>query len=155
MTDTDPDFPTPRGFDVDNGERPGKPLHPGENTIVDRGNHPLQQGEVIRVWMNCYADGHGTETVTGELQVVGDDGDGDIFAMLAGESPLEASRVYRLAGDLSRIQAAVIVPVPSYDSEEGVFTVTHDVQVRGHRKRDLIEARSLETRDHWGGGREL
>ncbi|UTF55965.1 hypothetical protein [Natronosalvus rutilus] len=151
------DFPTPDGVELaDETERPGEPLYPGTHTIVDRENEALTQGEVIQVWFETYADGFGTELVTAELLVIGDDGEGDIFAVPAHQDFSDTSRVYRLAGDLETIQAGYVIPVPDYDHEEGVLTVTREVMVQGNPKNDLIEARSQGIEGFWThNGREL
>lgn len=144
------DFPTPEGIEIDDSdERPGEPLHPGKHTIVDGDNNALKQGEVIQVWFEAYADAHGTETVTGKIQVIGDDGEGDIFAIPEHQKPSEASRVYRVHSDLTSIEYAYVLPVPEYDHEEGVLTVTKQVNRRGNLKNNLLEARSHGIEDYW------
>lgn len=147
---SDIEFPTPDGLEVaEDDKRPGEPLHPGEHTIVDGDNNALAQGEVIQVWFKAYADGHGTETITGKLQVIGDDGDGDIFAVPADQDAEEISRVYRLAGDLSTITHGYVVPVPEYDEEEGILTTTRHVQRRGSQENQLLEVRTHGREQFW------
>ena len=147
---TDQDFPVPDGWELaEEDERPGEPLHPGKNTIVDRGNNPLQQGEIIAVWADHYADGHGTATCRANLQVVGDNGEGDILAILADEEPLEASRVFRIKADLSNLVAGFVYSVPEYNEEEGVLTVTREIKSHGSRNLTVLEARSLGGQQDW------
>jgi len=143
------EFPIPHdGLELADDEHlPGEPLHPGEHTIVDRENEPLTRGETIQVWFEAYADGFGVETV--KFQVIGDDGKGDIFAIPAYQDPLNASRVYRLAGDLETIRGGYVYAVPEYDHEEGVLTVTREVKTNGSDTKELLEARSLGGRQDW------
>lgn len=162
MTNNETDFPVPNGFELDGTDkRPGEPLHPGTNTIVDPGNHPLKAGQVIQVWWEAYADGHGTEVVTGKLQVIGDtiaddeEHDGDVFAILADEDALTASTVYRLDSGMDSIQPGRVINVPEYDREAGELTITRSVQVRGSRQSRLLEARKLGKKTHWGPEKEL
>jgi len=149
------DFPTPEGLEVaeENG-RPGEPLYPGENTIVDRDNEPLTEGEELQVWFEAYADGHGVETITGKVLVIQaeptDEEEGDVFAIPAHQDPTDASRVYRLAGDLSTITYGVVIPRPTYDAEQGHLNITRLVQRRGQDDRKLLEARSLGRQEYWG-----
>lgn len=156
MSDED-DFPTPDGWEIaEDDQRPGEPLHPGTNTVVNRGNNPLQKGETIAVWVKRYADGHGTRICRADLQVIGDDGEGDIFAILDEEDPLEASRVYRIDSDLGTLSVGYVFSIPEYDDEEGVLTVTRDVKTRGDTNLTILEARSLGGKQDWGlGGSDL
>jgi len=150
------DFPVPDGLEVADGDgRPGEPLYPGENTIVDRDNEPTTEGEELQVWFEAYADGHGVETITGKLLVIQaeyaeDEEPGDVFAIPAHQDPTEASRVYRIAGDLSSITAGVVIPRPKYDAEAGELNITRLVQRRGHDENKLLEARSLGRQEYWG-----
>lgn len=149
------DFPTPEGLEVADGDdRPGEPLYPGENTIVDRENEPTFEGEELQVWLKAYADGHGTETVTGRVQVIQaehreKENAGDVFAIPAHQSPTEPSRVYRISADLSTITAGVLVPRPRYDAEAGVLNITRHVERRGHRSHDLLEVRTHGRQEYW------
>lgn len=143
-------FPAPDGWELAEGdERPGEVLHPGTNTIVNRGNNPLQQGETIAVWAEHYADGHGTAVCRADLQVIGDDGEGDIFAILEDEDPLDASRVFRIRSDLSTLSIGVVYAVPEYDQDDGVLTVTREVKTHGEVNLTILEARSLGGRQDW------
>lgn len=147
-------FPTPDGWELADGDdRPGDPLHPGENTIVNNGNNPLQEGETIAVWAEFYRDGYGTEVCRGDLQVIGDDGDGDIFAILDEEEPLDASAVFRISSDLRELTVGHVYGVPSYDDEEGVLTVSRDVKTHGAVTQSVVEARSLGGQQNWALGR--
>jgi len=157
---SDDEFPVAHdGLEVADGEgRQGKPLHPGEYTIVHRNGEPLTEGEKLQVWFEAYAEGHGTETITGELLVIqpeteGHEGDvGDVFAIPAHQQPTEASRVYRIAGDLSTITAGVVIPRPRYDTDAGELTITREVKRQGNEEQKLLEARSLGTQRYWGVG---
>jgi len=144
------DFPAPDGWEVAEGdERPGAVLHPGENTIVNRGNNPLQEGETIAVWVKRYADGHGTAVCRADLQIIGDDGEGDIFAIPAAEDPLEASRVYRISSDLRSLRPGHVYSVPEYDQKGGVLTVSREVKTHCSETYDIHEARSLGGQQDW------
>jgi hypothetical protein len=149
-SDNKDEFPVPDGWSLaEDDVRPGEPLRPGENTIVDRGNNPLQDGETIAVWVKHYADAHGTAICRTDLQVIGDDGEGDIFAIFDAQSPLGASQVFRIASDLSTISIGRVYGVPSYDDDEGVLTVTREVKTHGKTDLTLIEARSLGGAQDW------
>jgi len=144
------DFPVPDGWEIaEDDERPGEPLHPGKNTIVNRGNNPLQQGETIAVWVDHYADGYGTATCRADLQVIGDDGEGDIFAIFKGEEPLQASRVFRIKANLSNLVTGYVYSVPEYDEEEGVLTVTRELKSHGSNNLTILEARSIGGQQDW------
>jgi len=144
------DKPAPAGFDVDDSDdRPGEPLHPGENTIVDRGNHPLKRAGYIRVWCETWNDSDGKYTVSGKLQVIGDDGEGDIFAIPADQRARDASVIYRLRGDLREIESGHVAEVPNYDSEAGEYTITREVKRRGRANMELLEARRLDDSGSW------
>jgi len=150
------EFPTQSGSElVTDDTRPGEPLHPGTNTIVDRGNHPLKEGENIHVYYKDWADGHGKELLRADLVVIGDDGEGDIFAIPADQEPDNAERVYRLTAGMDRIVSATIVSRPSYDDETGEYTVTREVKRRGQDFREVVEARTLGTTCYYdnSGGR--
>lgn len=150
---SDSEFPTPDSWTVaEDDDRPGEPLHPGTNTIVDRGNNPLQEGETIAVWAKRYHDGHGHAVCRVDLQVIGVDGDGDIFAILDEENPLTAARVYRLDGSLDTLTTGHVYAVPEYDSDGGELTVTREVKRRGSQPMTVIEARSLGGRQDWALG---
>lgn len=154
------DFPVAHdGLEVaDEDGRPGEPLYPGEHTVVDRDNEPLTEGEEVQVWFEAWADGHGEETITGNLLViqptdpdaVDEEDQGDVFAIPAHQDPTEASRVYRIAGDLSTITAGVVIPRPTYDTEAGELNVTRLVRRRGSREQKLLEVRSLGRQEYWG-----
>lgn len=146
------DFTGSDGWTLDDGDRPGEVLHPGQNTIVNRGNNPLQQGETIVVWAKHYSDMHGSEVCYREMEVIGDDGEGDIFAIPDDESAFEASRVYRLSGDLRTLRIGQVFGVPSYDSDEGVLQVTREVKMLGGRDHRIIEARTLGGSQDWALG---
>lgn len=149
------DFPTPKGLEVaeDDG-RPGEPLYPGEHTIVDRDNEPLTEIEELQVWFEAYADGHGVETITGKVLVIqaepAEEESGDVFAIPAHQDPTEVSRVYRIAGDLSTLTYAPVIPRPTYDPEAGELNITRLVQRRGQDDKKLLEARSLGRQEYWG-----
>lgn len=150
----DDDFPVPDGWQLaEDDQRPGRPLHPGKNTIVNRGNNPLQKGETIAVWVKHFADGYGTAICRADLQVIGDDGEGDIFAILEEEDPLEASQVFRIASDLSTLNIGLVFGVPEYDQDEGVLTVSREVKTRGKANLTVVEARSLGGQQDWELGR--
>lgn len=150
-------FPTPEGPEVAGGDgRQGDPLYPGEHTIVNQDNEPLTEGVKIQVWFKMYADGHGVETVTGNLLVImasEDDGEGDVFGIPANQNPRSASRVYRIASDLSTITAGVVVPRPVYNVAEGVLEINRLVQRRGHDENELHEVRSHGRQEFWGTNR--
>lgn len=147
---SDDDFPAPDGWQLaEDDHRPGEPLHPGTNTIVNRGNNPLQEGECITVWVKKYRDGHGTAVCRADLQVIGDDGDGDIFAIRGDEEPLEATRIYRLQADLSRLRVGYVYAIPEYDDDEGLFTVTREVKTFGSDYETIVEARTQGGRQDW------
>jgi len=151
---SDEDFPVRDGWELaDDERRPGEPLHPGKNTIVNRGNNPLQQGETVAVWAEHYADGHGTATLRADLQVIGDDGEGDIFAILEEEDPLEASQVFRISSDLRTLNIGYVYGVPEYDQDEGLLTVSREGKSRGDRDLTIHEARSLGGGQDWAIGR--
>lgn len=151
------DFPTADGFEVAGDDtRPGEPLYPGEHTILDRDGDALTEGETVQVWVEAWEDGYGEKVLTGRLQIIGDGGDGgegpengDVIAIPDEQSPLEAEHVYRLAGDLSTLQRGVVVSRPSYDTDAGELTITREVHVRGHRKRPVLEARTLGGHADW------
>jgi len=144
------DFPVPDGWELAEPDtRPGEPLYPGKHTIVGRGNEPLQDGETVAVWVDHYADGHGTETCRADLQVIGDDGGGDIFAIFADEDPLEASQVFRIRADISTLAIGYVYAIPEYDQDGGVLTVTRDVKVHGEDALTILEARSLGGKQDW------
>lgn len=148
------DFPVRDGWELaEDDERPGEPLHPGKNTIVNRGNNPLQQGETVAVWVEHYADGHGTAVCRADLQVIGDDGEGDIFAILSEEDPLDASQVYRITSDLRNLNIGYVYGVPEYDQDEGVLTVSREVKSRGDHNLTILEARTLGGRQDWNIGK--
>jgi len=150
------DFPTPEGLEIaEEDGRPGEPLYPGEQTIVDRDNEPLTEGEELQVWFEAYADGHGVETITGKVLVIQaqpaeEEDSGDVFAIPSHQDPTEASRVYRIASDLSSITAGVVIPRPTYDPVAGNLNITRLVQLRGHDENKLLEARSLGRQEYWG-----
>ena len=144
------EFPAPDGWEVDEGnDRPGEVLHPGAETIVNRGNNPLRQGETVAVWVKHYADGYGTAICRADLQVIGDDGEGDIFAIFEHEDPLTASRVFRLAADLSTLSIGHVYAIPEYVEDDGVLSVERDVKARGGTNLTIIEARSLGGQQDW------
>jgi hypothetical protein len=154
----DQDFPVPDGWELaEDDARPGEPLHAGTHTIVNRGNNPLQQGETIAVWADHLEKDHGFRTCRADLQVIGDDGDGDIFAIHGGEEPLEASRVFRIRADLATLTIGYVYAVPGYDHEDGVLTVNREVKVHGEDALTIIEARSLGGKQSWAmiSGTEL
>ena len=75
---------------------------------------------------------------------------GDVFAIPAHQDPTEVSRVYRIAGDLSTLTYAPVIPRPTYDPEAGELNITRLVQRRGQDDKKLLEARSLGRQEYWG-----
>lgn len=143
-------FPTAEGFEIaGDDEHEGEVLHPGANTVVDRSNNPLQKGETVRVWFQKYDDTHGKETVVGDLVVIDDDDESDIFAIPEGANPLTADRLYRIESQLDWIQKGSVRYLPNYDHENGLLHLTRDVITRGSAKNTIIEARSLGNSKDW------
>jgi hypothetical protein len=144
------EFPTPPGVHVvESDERPGEPLYPGENTIVNRGNHPLNEGEQIHIYHERWADGFDTQMCVADVIVIGDDGDGDIFAIPADDRPEDVDRVYRIRSDMKQILGATIISRPKYDEDSGEYTVTKEVQRRGSDWKNIHEARTTGQTVHY------
>jgi len=117
---------------------------PERTRIVTRGNHPVKQGHTLDVYVEF-----GDDVARGRVEVIDDD-DGDLIAIPAAESPLDASKVYRIDGDLSRMSSGDVYGVPSYDGESGVLTITREVKTSSQQKNAIIvEARTLGGKQTW------
>lgn len=109
---------------IDGDERPGKPMYPGtgdDGTPVDRGNHPVTNGETIDVYVEV-----GTDFAKGRLDVFDSD-DGDLIAVPEGVHPKDADEVFRVGARLRELTVGVAYTDPEFDSEDGRIRTTRKV----------------------------
>ena len=136
--------------DEDDDSRPGRPLHPGTETVVNSGSHSLDTGDRIMVWIEEFVDEaivRGTYTFRLELTVIDGD-DGDVIAAPSDQDVGEIDDLYRISGDLRQLWIADVRQIPSYDSDNGELVIKRDVGKRQGSIR-LLEARSLDESAGW------
>lgn len=124
------------------GDRPGEPLHPNGDAVVDSGNHPIRDGAVA-VWVEYHHPDLFTDDLARvDLRIVDTD-DGDLIGVPPETPVQEADTLFRVRADFHGLQETPVNFEAEYDTDTGKLILTRKVDTRATTEYTLREVRLL------------